>query len=184
MDKSSKRGRKALIQDNFIDGLATTTSYEKFMLCCYITALIKTVEIGADFCKFYWCLDKILKINNKELSTFIDNPSWKLDDEEKFKQKLKEVLIKKSEKLKCNNSKIKNMIMLVSDVYGLSKLEYEYLQYYILKTICPSISCINSLLDNSFSEFENLGVYIFNLKRWTINQIRKRSNKRKKQIAS
>lgn len=178
MDKYSKRGRKALIQDNFIDGLATTTSYEKFMLCYYITALIKTVEIGADFCKFYWCLDKILKINNKELSTFIDNPSWKLDDEEKFKQKLKEVLIKKSEKLKCNNSKIKNMIMLVSDVYGLSKLEYEYLQYYILKTICPSISCINSLLDNSFSEFENLGVYIFNLKRWTINQIRKRMIKK------
>lgn len=178
MDRYNKGGRKALIQYNFIDGLAITTSYEKFMLCYYITPLIKTAEIGADFCKFYWCLDKILKINNKELSTFIDNPSWKLDDEEKFKQKLKEVLIKKSEKLKCNNSNIKNMIMLVSDIYNLSKVEYEYLQYYILKTIYPNISYINSLLDNSFSEFENLGVYVFNLKRWTINQIRKRMIKK------
>ena len=68
--------------------------------------------------------------------------------------------------------------MLVSKLYGLSKIEHEILQYYILQSTVPYINDIISLITGSFNVFELLGTSILGVKLWAVNQIRRRMIKK------
>lgn len=177
MDKNKWLDEWQTKQD-YINGYYSITRYEKYMLCNYLISLIEFIEIDRKFKDFYYKLDNVFNIHKKEFTKFFNNPIITHENEYKFKQHLKKVLIQKSENFKNNNSKLANKILLVSKLYGLSKIEHEILQYYILQSTVPYINDIISLIAGSFNVFELLGTSILGLKLWAVNQIRRRMIKK------
>lgn len=87
----------------------------------------------------YIKLDKILGINKNDLKKILNERSTDYDKEQKFKQEFKEILIKRTKNLKCQNSMIRNKIMLVSNMYGLSKIKKHYYQECSSCEVCKNI---------------------------------------------
>ena len=177
MDKNKWLDEWQTKQD-YINGYYSITRYEKYMLCNYLISLIEFIEIDRKFKDFYYKLDNVFNIHKKEFTKFFNKPIITHENEYKFKQHLKKVLIQKSENFKNNNSKLANKILLVSKFYGLSKIEHEILQYYILQSTVPYINDIISLITGSFNVFELLGTSILGVKLWAVNQIRRRMIKK------
>lgn len=177
MDKNKWLDEWQTKQD-YINGYYSITRYEKYMLCNYLISLIEFIEIDRKFKDFYYKLDNVFNIHKKEFTKFFNKPIITHENEYKFKQHLKKVLIQKSENFKNNNSKLPNKILLVSKLYGLSKIEHEILQYYILQSTVPYINDIISLITGSFNVFELLGTSILGVKLWAVNQIRRRMIKK------
>ena len=177
MDKNKWLDEWQTKQD-YINGYYSITRYEKYMLCNYLISLIEFIEIDRKFKDFYYKLDNVFNIHKKEFTKFFNKPIITHENEYKFKQRLKKVLIQKSENFKNNNSKLPNKILLVSKLYGLSKIEHEILQYYILQSTVPYINDIISLITGSFNVFELLGTSILGVKLWAVNQIRRRMIKK------
>lgn len=177
MDKNKWLDEWQTKQD-YINGYYSITRYEKYMLCNYLISLIEFIEIDRKFKDFYYKLDNVFNIHKKEFTKFFNKPIITHENEYKFKQHLKKVLIQKSENFKNNNSKLANKILLVSKLYGLSKIEHEILQYYILQSTVPYINDIISLITGSFNVFELLGTSILGVKLWAVNQIRRRMIKK------
>lgn len=178
MDKRNKWLDSWQTKQDYINGYYSITQYEKYMLCNYLISLIEFIEIDRKFKDFYYKLDNVFNIHKKEFTKFFNKPIITHENEYKFKQDLKKVLIQKSENFKNNNSKLANKILLVSKLYGLSKIEHEILQYYILQSTVPYINDIISLITGSFNVFELLGTSILGLKLWAVNQIRRRMIKK------
>lgn len=162
---------------DYMHGLTTVTQYEKLMLCNYLIALVELFETDGKFLDFCYALDKILEINNDKFSQIISKSTFSYDELSKFKPELKEILIQKSKKLKYKSSKIEDKITLVSDLYGLNKVEQEFLKYYILETITPCIKQIGYLIGYP-DKFGVIGVFLLNLKSWAANKIRKQMVKK------
>lgn len=177
MDKNKWLDEWQTKQD-YINGYYSITQYEKYMLCNYLISLIEFIEIDRKFKDFYYKLDNVFNIHKKEFTKFFNKPIITHENEYKFKQNLKKVLIQKSKNFKNNNSKLANKILLVSKLYGLSKIEHEILQYYILQSTVPYINDIISLITGSFNVFVLLGTSILGLKLWVVNQIRRRMIKK------
>lgn len=84
-------------------------------------------------------------------------------------------MITKINALKHKKSPIESKINLISNLYRLNKFEYEFLVYYILKNINSYIHNISSFFDINFKgeKFAIIGIQIWELKIWEINQIKK-----------
>lgn len=157
---------------NKIDGYSFISTFEKIMLCRYLVKLIDYIDIDKNtFDYFYEKVICILNLPKKDCPKLTNNRDCK--NELRFKDKLRPILITKLNTLKSKNSKIKNKINLISELYGLSKIEYEFLVYYVLKNINLCINDIHTFFEHLYEEFETFGIQVLELKAWTLNRIKK-----------
>lgn len=98
----------------------------------------------------------------------------KYEKDVEFREILKLILMDKLKSIKYKQSEIEKQLIIISNLYSLDNVEYEFLKYYILKTITPLVNKLGKLLDVSFSEFEIFGTQCLNLKSWVIPQYRKK----------
>ena len=108
-----------------INGYSFISTFEKIILCRYLVKLIDYIDIDKNtFDYFYEKVICILNSPKKDYPKLTNNRDCK--NELRFKDKLRPILITKLNTLKYKKSQIKNKINLISELYGLSEIEYEF----------------------------------------------------------
>lgn len=97
----------------------------------------------------------------------------KYENELEFKENLKLILMDKLKSIKYKQSEIEERLIIISNIYSLDNIEYEFLKYFVLKTVTPMIDKLGKFFDITFSEIEIFGTQCLNLKSWVIPQYRK-----------
>lgn len=158
---------------NFVNGYTNhVTTFEKIMLCNYLLGLFDYIKICDDFRYHYVNITTVLKLKKLEL------PEPHYNEECEFKKDFRQILIDKLKTLKYKKSTLENKIKLVSKLYDLDNIEYEFLLYYILKEINPCINNIISYIEITLNEFEVFGAGALGLKSWHVQQNRKKMIKK------
>lgn len=86
------------------------------------------------------------------------------------KKKLCKAIQAKLNELPSTLTSFEKKCKLISEIYGLDKNEYEYLIYYILKTINPIAKYISEICTDEFTSF---GSFTLHLPNWIIDSKRK-----------
>lgn len=157
-------------QANFND-CTRTTDYEKFMICFYLLNFINFIE--PQKWKFESFYSQIIKVLNLEKYPKFTN-TREYEKEVRFKESLKSILKDKLKSIKYKQSEIEERLTIISNIYSLDNIEYEFLKYYVLKAVTPLIDKLNEFFDVTFSEIEIFGTQCLNLKSWVIPQYRKK----------
>lgn len=158
---------------DYLDGCTSITKYEKFMLCFYLLNFIDFIEFDKyKFKPFYLQIIQVLNLENTKCPEYPKTRSY--EQEVKFKESLKKILMNKLKSMKHKQSEIEKRLKIISNLYSLDFIEYGFLKYYVLKTVNPLIGKISELFDVSFNEFEILGAQCLRLKSWVIPQYRKK----------
>lgn len=143
-------------------------NFERRKVYNYTLKYLKSIEsnriVFNDFCELFMTEleDKNIIPSNGKLISSSKLPVVKKKLRKAIQTKLKELpsILTPFEK-KCN---------LISKIYGLDENEYEYLIYYVLKTINPIAKYIaNGCTD----EFTSFGSFVLHLSNWIIDSKRK-----------
>lgn len=157
----------------YFEGCTTITDYEKFMLCFYLLNFIYFIELDKwTFESFY---SQIIQVLNLEKTKYPEyTKTRKYEKDVKFKERLRAILMNKLKSIKYKQSEIEKRLIIISNIYSLDNIEYEFLKYYVLKTVIPLIDKLGELFDVTFNEFEIFGTQYLRLKSWVIPQYRKK----------
>jgi len=150
----------------------TMTNYEKFMLCHYLINFIDYMDINKiKFECFYSKIIQGLNIKNSQQSKVLHPAMEEQDNTLNFKTNLKDLLKASIKTFKYRNSEIEKRLKIINQLYSLDKIEYEFVKYYVLKTMVPLIDELNDYFDSTFTDFEIFGTQCLQLKSWVVSQI-------------
>lgn len=157
----------------YFEGCTTITDYEKLMLCFYLLNFIYFIELDKwTFESFYSQIIQVLNLEKTKYPKYTKTREYEKDV--KFKERLRTILMNKLKSIKYKQSEIEKRLIIISNIYSLDNIEYEFLKYYVLKTVTPLIDKLGELFDVTFNEFEIFGTQYLRLKSWVIPQYRKK----------
>lgn len=143
-------------------------NFERRKVYNYTLKYLKSIEsnriVFNDFCELFMIEleDKNIIPSNGKLISSSKQPA--------VKKKLRKAILAKLKESPSILTPFEKKCKLISEIYGLDENEYEYLIYYVLKTINPIAKYIaNSCMD----EFTSFGSFVLHLSNWIIDSKRK-----------
>lgn len=143
-------------------------NFERRKVYNYALNYLKCIEANwttfGEFYEFFMTEfgNKEIILNNGKLISSVQIPA--------AKKKLCKVIQAKLDELPSTSTPFEKKCKLISEIYRLDENEYEYLIYYILKTINPIAKYISEIFVNEFTSF---GSFALDLPYWIIDSKRK-----------